>query len=106
LVCSEKCKEKHNEDYRSKPKLTVYSRVTGYCTPHLFMEQRQIKRISRQAKIFFRRIEEGWQMKCSVCYNELSDGQGFLSNVNSDGKGLGVGEDPIAVCSEGCKKKI
>ncbi len=28
-VCSDNCKE----EYTEAPKLTVYSRVTGYCTP-------------------------------------------------------------------------
>ncbi len=33
IVCGDACKESYTEEHAKKPKLTVYSRVTGYCTP-------------------------------------------------------------------------
>ena len=32
-VCSDICKETYTTEHKKAPALTVYSRVTGYCTP-------------------------------------------------------------------------
>jgi hypothetical protein len=42
-------------------------------------------------------------MKCHVCGKALKEKEGFVSNVNAEGRTLKKGESPVAVCGEQCK---
>ena len=42
-------------------------------------------------------------MDCYVCQKKLAPGEGFVANVNNQGKALDEGEVGIAVCGEDCK---
>jgi hypothetical protein len=42
-------------------------------------------------------------MKCHVCGKTLGKKEGFVSNINADGRAVSQDERPIAVCSDACK---
>lgn len=52
-VCSEGCRNEFMESYAPKPKLTVYSRVTGYCTPVSSWNKGKIKEFHDRKKYGF-----------------------------------------------------
>lgn len=45
-------------------------------------------------------------MKCSICNKNINDNEGFMSNVDNDGKELRLNAMPIVVCSPICQIKF
>lgn len=45
-------------------------------------------------------------MKCYICGKTLGPKEGFMSNVNNQGKALQTNEEQVVVCSEACKEKF
>lgn len=41
-------------------------------------------------------------MKCEVCSKGIRPDEGFMANVNRDGKALAEGEEPVIVCGKDC----
>ena len=42
-------------------------------------------------------------MKCYMCGKSMKEKEGFVSNVDTSGKALKPGEEPIAACGESCR---
>jgi len=42
-------------------------------------------------------------MRCHICDKELAEDEGFIANVDHEGKALRDGKEPIAVCGESCQ---